>query len=213
MSLFTNDVDTISDAMNNSFAMIIQSFVQIAGTLTLLFVLNWRLSFLVILGYAAMFLYIRYSTKKSRFYYNRQQAYLGELDAYIEEMTAGQKVVKVFNHEKENLKTFTEKNRALMEAGTSAQSYAATMIPAVVSISYINYALIAVVGGIMVIAGLSDLEASPVTWYLSASPQCLSISSPSREISFWQLSPERSVFLTPWNRNRRRTKDPSNLSM
>lgn len=157
MSLFTNDVDTISDAMNNSFAMIIQSFVQIAGTLTLLFVLNWRLSFLVILGYAAMFLYIRYSTKKSRFYYNRQQAYLGELDAYIEEMTAGQKVVKVFNHEKENLKTFTEKNRALMEAGTNAQSYAATMIPAVVSISYINYALIAVAGGIMVIAGLSDL--------------------------------------------------------
>ena len=101
MSLFTNDVDTISDALNNSFAMIIQSFIQIIGTLTLLFILNWRLSLLVILGYGAMFLYIRYSTRKSKFFFNRHQTYLGELDAYIEEMVAGQKVVKVFNHEKE----------------------------------------------------------------------------------------------------------------
>lgn len=65
MSRFTNDVDTISDALNNSFAMIIQSFIQVAGTLTILFVLNWRLSFLVVLGYISMFLYIRYSGKKA----------------------------------------------------------------------------------------------------------------------------------------------------
>ena len=111
MSLFTNDVDTISDALNNSFAVIIQSFVQIVGTLAILFFLNWRLSLLVILGYLAMFLYIRYSTKQSKKYYDRHQAYLGELDGYIEEMAAGQKVVKVFNHEKENLEKFKEKNR------------------------------------------------------------------------------------------------------
>lgn len=157
MSLFTNDVDTISDALNNSFAVIIQSFVQIVGTLAILFFLNWRLSLLVILGYLAMFLYIRYSTKQSKKYYDRHQAYLGELDGYIEEMAAGQKVVKVFNHEKENLEKFKEKNRALQKAGTTAQGYAATMIPAVVSISYINYAVIAVIGGVMVIMGLSDL--------------------------------------------------------
>ena len=54
MSLFTNDVDTISDALNNSFAMIIQSFVQVVGTLALLFILNWRLTLIVVLGYAAM---------------------------------------------------------------------------------------------------------------------------------------------------------------
>ena len=157
MSLFTNDVDTISDALNNSFAVIIQSFVQIVGTLAILFFLNWRLSLLVILGYLVMFLYIRYSTKQSKKYYDRHQAYLGELDGYIEEMAAGQKVVKVFNHEKENLEKFKEKNRALQKAGTTAQGYAATMIPAVVSISYINYAVIAVIGGVMVIMGLSDL--------------------------------------------------------
>ncbi len=157
MSLFTNDVDTISDALNNSFALIIQSFIQVAGTLALLFFLNWRLSLLVILGYLAMFLYIRYSTKQSKRFYDRHQAYLGELDAYIEEMAAGQKVVKVFNHEKENLEKFVEKNKNLQQAGTRAQGFAATMIPAVVSISYINYAVISVVGGIMVIAGWTDL--------------------------------------------------------
>ena len=157
MSLFTNDVDTISDALNNSFAMIIQSFVQVVGTLALLFILNWRLTLIVVLGYAAMFFYIRYSGRRSRFYYNRQQSSLGELDAYIEEMVSGQKVVKVFNHEEANLQGFAERNEQLRRAGVSAQSYAATMIPAVVSISYLNYAVIAVLGGVMVILGLSDV--------------------------------------------------------
>ena len=157
MSLFTNDVDTISDALNNSFALLIQSLIQVVGTLVLLFLLNWRLSLLVVLGYAAMFFYIRYSTRRSKFYFARQQTYLGELDGYIEEMVAGQKVVKVFNHEQANLDGFVQRNEQLRQAGTSAQGYAATMIPAVVSISYINYAIIAVVGGVMVMMGWSDL--------------------------------------------------------
>ena len=157
MSLFTNDVDTISDAMNNSFAMIIQSFIQVVGTLVLLFVLNWRLSIVVVFGYLAMFLYIRYSGRRSKYYFQRQQAHLGELDAYVEEMVAGQKVVKVFNHEEKNLEGFIRRNEELRRAGTSAQSFAATMVPAVVTISYINYAVIAVLGGIMAIYGWSDV--------------------------------------------------------
>ena len=157
MSLFTNDVDTISDALNNSFAVVIQTFIQVAGTLLLLFVLNWRLSLLVVVGYIAMFWYINYSTQRSRAFYARQQASLGELDAYMEEMIAGQKVVKVFNHQQADMAAFAARNEKLREAGTGAQSYAATMIPAVVSIGYLNYAVIAVVGGLMVMWGWSDL--------------------------------------------------------
>ena len=157
MSYFTNDVDTISDAMNNSFAMVIQSFIQMAGTLTILFVLNWRLSFVVVVCYVVMFLYIRFSGKHSKAYYTKQQASLGDLDGYIEEITAGQKVVKVFNHEEESLQRFREKNEALRKAGTGAQSYAATMVPAVVTISYLNYAIVAVLGGIMAINGQTDV--------------------------------------------------------
>ena len=157
MSLFTNDVDTISDALNNSFALLIQSFIQVVGTLVLLFVLNWRLSLLVVVGYTVMFWYIRFSTNRSRFFYARQQQALGDLEGYVEEMAAGQKVVKVFNHEQTNLEGFQALNARLQSAGTSAQGYSATMIPAVVSISYINYAVIAVLGGLMVMNGQSSL--------------------------------------------------------
>ncbi|WP_374042424.1 ABC transporter ATP-binding protein [uncultured Oscillibacter sp.] len=157
MSYFTNDVDTISDALNNSFAMVIQSFIQVVGTLTMLFILNWRLTLVVAVCYLIMFLYIRYSGKRSKVYYKKQQACLGDLDGYIEEMTVGQKVVKVFNHEPEGLRRFREKNEELRKAGTGAQAYAATMIPAVVSISYINYAIVAVLGGYMAMAGMTDI--------------------------------------------------------
>ena len=157
MSYFTNDVDTISDALNNSFAMVIQSFIQVVGTLTMLFILNWRLTLVVAVCYSVMFLYIRFSGTRSKAYYRKQQAALGDLDGYIEEMVAGQKVVKVFNHERANLRTFREKNEALRKAGTGAQGYAATMIPAVVSISYINYAIVAALGGYMAMAGMTDV--------------------------------------------------------
>ena len=157
MSYFTNDVDTISDALNNSFAMVIQSFIQVVGTMVVLFILNWRLSLIVAVCYGLMFLYIRFSGRHSKAYYARQQASLGDLDGYIEEIVAGQKVVKVFNHEEESLRSFREKNEALRRAGTGAQSYAATMIPAVVAISYFNYAIVAVVGGVMAITGMTDV--------------------------------------------------------
>ena len=109
MSYFTNDVDTISDALNNSFAMVIQTFIQVVGTLAILFILNWRLSLVVAACYVVMFCYIRFSGKRSKKYYTRQQVALGELDGYIEEMMAGQKVVKVFNHEGASLEQFGEK--------------------------------------------------------------------------------------------------------
>ncbi len=157
MSYFTNDVETISDAMNNSFVMVIQSFIQVVGTLTILFILNWRLSLVVLVCYGLMFWYIRYSGSRSKMYYSRQQACLGDLDGYVEEMVNGQKVIKVFNHEGENLQAFQEKNESLRKAGTGAQSYASTMVPAVVSISYINYAIVAVLGGIMALQGLTDV--------------------------------------------------------
>ena len=117
MSLFTNDVDTISDALNNSFAVVIQSMVQLFGMVLLLFLLNWRLSILVLVGYGVMFAYIRYSSKRSKFYFDRQQEHLGSLDGYIEEMTAGQKVVKVFSHEPANLSGF----RRRTEGGQGVQ--------------------------------------------------------------------------------------------
>ncbi len=157
MSLFTNDIDTISDALNNSFAMVIQSFIQMVGTLTILYVLNWRLSIIVTACYGIMLWYIRFSGGRSKVYYAKQQNSLGALNSYIEEMISGQKVVKVFNHEEASFQEFCEKNEALRQAGTGAQGYAATIVPVVVSISYINCAIVAVLGGILALQGKADL--------------------------------------------------------
>lgn len=157
MSLFTNDIDTIADALNNSFAMAIQSFIQMIGTLVILYILNWKLSLIVTLCYGIMFWYMKFSGAKSKVFYAKQQQSLGELDGYIEEMVSGQKVVKVFNHEQASFQDFLEKNEKLRKEGTGAQSYAATMVPVVVSISYINYAIVAVLGGILAMRGLADV--------------------------------------------------------
>lgn len=157
MSLFTNDIDTIADALNNSFAMAIQSFIQMIGTLVILYILNWKLSLIVTVCYGIMFWYMKFSGAKSKVFYAKQQQSLGELDGYIEEMVSGQKVVKVFNHEQASLQEFLEKNEKLRKEGTGAQSYAATMVPVVVSISYINYAIVAVLGGILAMRGMADI--------------------------------------------------------
>lgn len=157
MSLFTNDIDTIADALNNSFAMAIQSFIQMIGTLVILYILNWKLSLIVTVCYGIMFWYMKFSGAKSEVFYAKQQQSLGELDGYIEEMVSGQKVVKVFNHEQASLQEFLEKNEKLRKEGTGAQSYAATMVPVVVSISYINYAIVAVLGGILAMRGMADV--------------------------------------------------------
>lgn len=157
MSLFTNDIDTIADALNNSFAMAIQSFIQMIGTLVILYILNWKLSLIVTVCYGIMFWYMKFSGAKSKVFYAKQQQSLGELDGYIEEMVSGQKVVKVFNHEQASLQEFLEKNEKLRKEGTGAQSYAATMVPIVVSISYINYAIVAVLGGILAMRGMADV--------------------------------------------------------
>ncbi len=157
MSLFTNDIDTMADALNNSFAMVIQSFIQIVGTLTLLYVLNWRLSLIVTVCYGIMFWYIKFSGKRSKGYYTKQQNSLGELNGYIEELITGQKVVKVFHHEEESFTEFCKKNEELRKAGTGAQGYAATMVPVIVSISYVNYAIVAVLGGLLALHGKADI--------------------------------------------------------
>ena len=157
MSYFTNDVDTISEALNNSFANMMQAAVQTVGTLVLLLVLNWRLTLVTLACDAVVVLYTRFSGRRSKRYFAAQQTTLGALDGYVEEMMSGQKVVKVFNHEGANLAGFRRLNQDLRRTGTSAQAYALTMVPSTVVIGYVNYAAVAVLGAMMAIAGQTDV--------------------------------------------------------
>ena len=153
MSYFTNDVDTISEALNNGFANMVQAAIQTVGTIVLLVVLDWRLTLITLACDAIIVAYVRFSGRRSKRLFSQQQRTLGALDGYVEEMIAGQKVVKVFNHEGENLEGFRALNEDLRASGTGAQAYASTMVPATVAISYTNYAVVAVVGAALAIGG------------------------------------------------------------
>ena len=157
MSRFTNDVDTVQEAMNNSFAMIIQSFIMLFGTLIMMMVLSIRLSMIVVVFLIIMFLFIKFNSKHSKKYFNRQQEELGKINGFVQEMMAGQKVEKVFNHEQNNFEKFCEMNESFRKESTNALAFAGMMIPTIVSLSYLNYAISACVGGIFTLKGLMDL--------------------------------------------------------
>lgn len=157
MSRFTNDVDTVQEAMNNSFAMIIQNFMMIFGTITMMMVLSIRLSAIVIVFLAFMFAFIKYNGSRSRKYFQKQQMELGKINGFFEEMVAGQKVEKIFNHEEKNFEIFCEMNENLRKESTNAFTFAGMMIPTIVSLSYVNYAVSACVGGLFTLFGMLDI--------------------------------------------------------
>ena len=157
MSRFTNDVDTVQEALNNSFTMVIQSSLTLTGTVAMLLVLNINMSLIVIVFLCVMFFFIKWNGRRSKEYYDRQQAFLADINGFVEEMAAGQKVEKVFNHEAEDLKVFRQKNEALRRASTKALGYSGMMVPSIVSLSYANYAVSACAGGLLAIAGMMDL--------------------------------------------------------
>lgn len=159
MSFFTNDVDTVSEALNNSFANVIQASIQVVGTTAMLIILNWQLTIITLVCDVAIVLYARYSGMRSKRFFAVQQASLGDLDGYIEEMVSGQKVIKVFNHEQANVAGFDVRNQELRRTGGAAQAYANSMVPMTVVIGYANYAIVAVAGGMLCIKGLADVGA------------------------------------------------------
>lgn len=157
MSRFTNDVDTVQEAMNSSFAMIIQSFMQLFGTIVMMMVLSVKLSLIVVVFLLLMFAFIKVNGRQSKKYFNRQQEELGKINGFVQEMMAGQKVEKVFNHEAKDFERFCEMNERLRKESTHALTFAGRMVPTIVSLSYFNYAVSACVGGLMAIKGLLDL--------------------------------------------------------
>ena len=159
MSFFTNDVDTVSEALNNSFANVIQASIQMVGTTAMLIILNWQLTIITLVCDVAIVLYACYSGMRSKRFFAAQQASLGDLDGYVEEMVSGQKVIKVFNHEQANVAGFDARNQELRRTGGAAQAYANSMVPMTVVIGYANYAIVAVAGGMLCIKGLADVGA------------------------------------------------------
>ena len=157
MSRFTNDIDTVSEMLNSSFASIISNVLTFVGTVVMMIVLNPWLTLITFLFLGLMAVVVKTIGGRSRTSFQRQQAALGAVNGYIEEMIEGQKVIKVFNHEDEAITRFTGLNNGYRDAATAAQAYAGMMMPAMGNLSKINYAVTCCVGGLLAIGGVFDV--------------------------------------------------------
>ena len=160
MSRYTNDIETVSEALNNS---LISCTLNFLGTIAMMIVLSPLLTGITFIMLAVMLGVVKVIGGRSRRYFARQQAAIGAVNGYIEEMIEGQKVIKVFNHEEAAVAGFAGLNEDYRQAATRAQAYAGAMMPAMGNLSYINYAITCCVGAILAISGgsfrLGDLGA------------------------------------------------------
>ena len=151
MSRYTNDIETVSEALNNSFASVISCSLNFLGTIAMMLVLSPVLTLITFGALAVMLAVVKAVGGRSRQYFAAQQKAVGEVNGYIEEMIEGQKVIKVFNHESAAKEGFDQRNEAYRQAGTRAQIYAGIMMPVMGNLSYINYAVTCCVGGLLAI--------------------------------------------------------------
>ncbi|WP_300411573.1 ABC transporter ATP-binding protein [uncultured Oscillibacter sp.] len=151
MSRYTNDIETVSEALNNSFGSLISCTLNFTGTIAMMLVLSPALTLVTFGTLLVMLLVVKTVGSRSRRYFSGQQKALGEVNGYIEEMIEGQKVIKVFNHEREARAGFQRRNEAYRDAATRAQIFAGMMMPAMGNLNYVNYAVTCCVGGLLAI--------------------------------------------------------------
>ena len=156
MSRFTSDTDTLRDLLSSSLTQFISSFITVTGVFTMMVILSPLLTMLVMVMVAVMIFAVGAIGGRSGMYFRQQQA-IGAMNGYIEEMMEGQKVVKMFCYEDRAKDRFDELNGNLCQAATSAHTFANILMPTMGNLSYINYAMTAMFGSMMAIAGRLDL--------------------------------------------------------
>ena len=158
MSRYTNDIDTIREMLSNAVSSFISSAVTIIGVFVMMVYYSWQLT-LVSIGMLFVILFLTGKIGgKSGKYFKEQQKEIGAVNGYIEEMIDGQKVVKVFVHEKQAKEEFEQLNDRLCEASTNANTFANILGPVNNNLGHVQYALTAVVGGILAIKGVHSFS-------------------------------------------------------
>lgn len=151
MSIFTNDVDALREMLSRALPMVASSIMTMVVCFVFMLLTDLLLTGIV-LGFSILILFITsFYAKRSRKYFIRQQIELGTTNGYIEEMTNGQKVVKVFNYEDRNIAEFRKHNETLFEDSVKANRFANVLMPTVNQLSNIQYALLALIGGMAIV--------------------------------------------------------------
>ena len=157
MSRFTNDMDTVSEMINSSFASVVSCALTFIGIVVMMLYMNWVLTLITFAFLVLMLLVVKGVGGRSRVSFQAQQQALGAMNGYIEEMVEGQKVIKVFNHESKAIAQFSGLNDSYRDAATAAQTYSGAMMPAMANLSRIDYAVTCCVGGLLAIGGMFDV--------------------------------------------------------
>lgn len=158
MSRYTNDTDTLRQMIAMSMPQVLASCVTIITVVISMLTVSIWLTLFVFVCMFGVVKVISAITGRSRRYFIAQQETIGEVNGYIEEMIHGQKVIKVFNHERKAEEGFDEKNEKLFENATQANTFANILMPAVGNMGYMLYVLVAIVGGAMAIFKVSNFS-------------------------------------------------------
>ena len=167
MSIYTNDIDTLRQLISQSLPQILNSAITVVSVFISMLILNIPLTILTII----MVLITTYVTKKfagfSSRYFLAQQKDLGRVNGFIEEMLNGQKVVKVFTHEQENIEAFDEINEQLFDSAFNANWYSSMLGPVNAQIGNLSYVFCALAGGVMALLGFSGLTLGKLASFLT----------------------------------------------
>ncbi len=160
MSVYTNDVDSLREMLARSIPMVVSSAVSMVACFVIMLMTDLYLMAVVIVFAIIMGLLTKYFAKNSGKHFVQQQIQLGKTNGYVEEMIAGQKVVKVFNYEQRNIEGFRKVNDELYNEAVKANRYANTLMPTVNQLGNMQYAIIALIGGILVINNVNGVALS-----------------------------------------------------
>lgn len=185
MSYFTNDTDTLRQMISQSIPNLIAAAVSFVSVFAAMFTISVPLTLIVILSVSMMFATLRFISGKSGRFFSKQQQALGTVNGYIEEMMHGQKVVKIFNHEPKVIEEFTSLNETLRQNATEANKYANSLMPIMMNLLNIQYVLLAVIGGLFSVYGVSGLTIGMVAAFLQLSRSLnMPINQISQQINF-----------------------------
>ena len=167
MSIYTNDIDTLRQLISQSLPQILNSVITVVSVFVSMVILNIPLTVLTIV----MVIVTTVVTKKfagfSSRYFLSQQRDLGKVNGFIEEMLNGQKVVKVFTHEQENIEAFDKINDELFESAYNANMYSNMLGPVNAQIGNLSYVLCALAGGVMALSGFGGLTLGKLASFLT----------------------------------------------
>ena len=162
LSRVTNDVDTVSQTLNQSMTQIITSTATVIGVFIMMLSISWSMTIVATLTIPLSILVIRFVVNTSQKYFRRQQEYLGHVNGHVEEMFGGHIVIKAFNAEEKSVQTFNNLNEILFNSAWLAQFLSHMMMPLMRFISNLGYVAVAILGGYLAITetiSVGDIQA------------------------------------------------------